>query len=176
MLRSLSVFAVVGVFLANVHVSNAQVQQKQAATKGHVAHPAHGPHGGELLEIGKDEFHAELVVDEVKKQMVIYLLEADAKSSLVIGEPHLMVNLVLAGKPMQIQLKAIPLEAEPKGSSSCFGAISKELFDALHSTKADPKLVARIRNKSYVTKIVHKHDHSGHNHAQKPAVVSSKRR
>lgn len=167
---------VLGGVLGIAFSGSVQAQQKGASVAIHVAHAAHGPHGGELLEIGKEEFHAELVIDEGKKQMVVYLLEADAKTRLAIEEPHLMVNLLLTGKPMQVKLKAIPQEADAKGFSSCFGAVSSELVDALHATKADPKLSTRIRNKSYVTKIVHKHDHAGHSHAQQPAATPAKRR
>ncbi|HUP78432.1 MAG TPA: hypothetical protein VM260_07680 [Pirellula sp.] len=154
-----------------------RAQQTPIATNvpKHV-HPTHGPHGGELLEIGKEEFHAELVVNESKKQMVIYLLEKDSKSSIAIEAPFLAINFMLAGKPVQVQLKSIPQDFDQNGLSSCFGAVSPELIDALHAAKSDPKLAVRIRNKAYVTKIIHKHDHSGHNHAQQPLVVPSKRR
>ena len=128
------------------------------------------------VEIGKEEFHAELVVNESKKQMVIYLLDKDAKSFIAIEAPFLAANFMLAGKPVQVQLKSIPQDFDQNGMSSCFGAVSPELIDALHAAKSDPKLAVRIRNKSYVTKIIHKHDHSGHNHAQQPLVVPSKRR
>ncbi len=140
------------------------------------AHPTQGPHQGELLEIGKEEYHAELLVDEKKKQILIYLLEKDGKSSVAIEEPFVMVNFLAAGKPVQIELKSIPQEADPKGSSSCFGAVSPELMTALHAAKPEPKLSVRIRNKAYVTKVVHKHDHSGHNHAQQPATQPVKKR
>jgi hypothetical protein len=153
-----------------------QTIQKPAAAASHAPHPSRGPHGGELLEIGNEEFHAEIVVDEVKKQFLVYLLEKDAKSSLSIDEPYLMVNLLLSGKPMQIKLPSIAQETNAKGASSCYGAVSPELVDALHAPKADPRLATRIHNKAYVTKIVHKHDHSGHNHAQQPAVAPAKRR
>ena len=168
---------VFGVFLFNLSVAELRAQQATAATiaSKHV-HPTHGPHGGELLEIGKEEFHAELVVNESKKQMVIYLLDKDAKSFIAIEAPFLAANFMLAGKPVQVQLKSIPQDFDQNGLSSCFGAVSPELIDALHAAKSDPKLAVRIRNKSYVTKIIHKHDHSGHNHAQQPLVVPSKRR
>ena len=73
---------VLGVILFSVIGSEVRAQQASAATNTpkHV-HPTHGPHGGELLEIGKEEFHAELIMNETKKQMVIYLLEKDAKSA-----------------------------------------------------------------------------------------------
>ncbi len=168
---------VLGVFLFNSSASELRAQQATAATNAPKhAHPTHGPHGGELLEIGKEEFHAELVVNESKKQMVIYLLEKDAKSSIAIEAPFLAVNFMLAGKPVQVQLKSIPQDFDQNGLSSCFGAVSPELIDALHAAKSDLKLAVRIRNKAYVTKIIHKHDHSGHNHAQQPLVVPSKRR
>ena len=151
-------------------------QQRAKPVAIHQAHSTHGPHGGELLEIGKNEFHAELVVDEAKKQVTVYVLEADAKTSLSIESPFLTVNFVLNGKPMQVQLKASPVEIDPKEQSSRFIAASPEMLDALHSTKAEPKLAIRIRNKSYVTKIVHKHDHAGHNHAQQPNANPSRKR
>ncbi len=176
MSRSFVFFVVPLALVAGIFSQGAIAQQKGGAVALHVAHATHGPHGGELLEIGKEEFHAEIVIDEVKKQLVVYLLEADAKTSLAIEEPHLMVNLVLAGKPMQIKLKAIPQQSDAVGQASCFGAVSVELVDALHSAKADPKLATRIRKKAYVTKIVHKHDHAGHNHAQQPVASPAKRR
>jgi hypothetical protein len=157
--------------------SQASAQQVKSSNKS-VAHlhPTHGPHQGELLEIGKEEYHAELLIDEGKKQILIYLLDKDAKSSVAIEAPFVMVNFLAVGKPFQLELKSIPQETDPKGYSSCFGAVSPELMTALHTAKSEPKLSVRIRNKAYVTKIVHKHDHSGHNHAQQPAQQPVKKR
>lgn len=168
---------VFAVFLLNAVVTNALAQQTTIASS--VAkhdHPTHGPHQGELLEIGKEEFHAELVIDESKKQMVIYLLEKDAKSSTAIDAPFLAVNFMLAGKPVQVKLKSMRQDVDPKGLSSCFGAVSPEMIDALHSPKSDLRLAVRIHNKAYVTKIIHQHDHAGHYHAQQPAGSLSKKR
>ena len=152
-------------------------QQPNRASKAVAhAHPTQGPHQGELLEIGKDEYHAELLVDESKKQVIIYLLEKDAKSNVSIDSPFVMINFLAAGKPVQIELKAIPQETDQNGSSSRFGVISPELVTSLHTAKPEPKLSVRIRNKAYVIKIVHKHDHSGHNHAQQPATQPVKKR
>lgn len=168
---------VLGVILFSVIGSEVRAQQASAATNTpkHV-HPTHGPHGGELLEIGKEEFHAELIMNETKKQMVIYLLEKDAKSAIAIDASFLAVNFVLAGKPVQVKLKSMPQDREQNGQSSCFGAISPELIDALHAPKSDARLAVRIRNKAYVTKITHKHEHAGHNHAQQPLVIPTKKR
>ena len=162
-----SVWIVLSALAFHSGIQEAQGQKPIGHAKAatHV-HPARGPHGGELLEIGKEEYHVELVIDEAKKQMVIYLLDKDAVSVIAIDAPYLAVNLMLSGKPVQFKLKAVPQDVDSKNLASSFGAISPELVDALHSTKSDPRLSVRIHNKSYVTKIVHKHDHAGHNHSQ----------
>ncbi len=169
----LAISFVLGVFVFSASIQGVQPQQSDAAK--HV-HPTHGPHGGELLEIGKEEFHVEVMLDESKKQLVVYLLEKDAKSSIAIEATYLAVNLMLSGKPVQIKMKSMPQYIDPKGLSSCFGAVSPELIDALHNPKSDPKLAVRIHNKAYVTKIVHKHNHAGHDHAQQPQVLPTKKR
>ena len=168
---------VLGALVWNTAGKEVLAQQQSAPAKAakHM-HSTRGPHGGELLEIGKEEYHAELVVDESKKQLIVYLLEKDAQSGIAIDAPDLAVNLVLKGKPVQIKLKALPQEVDPKGFASCFGVNSPELMDALHTPKSDPRLSVRIRNKSYVAKIIHKHDHTGHSHAEQPVANSSKKR
>lgn len=128
-------------------------------------HATHGPHHGELLEIGKHEFHAELVLIEDKKQIDIYLLDRELKSNVAIGSPQLSVNVTYKGKPTQFPLKAIPQESDQRGLSSRFGTTSSELLDALHGAKSDARMNVRIGSKNYVVKIVHTHDHSGHSHA-----------
>jgi hypothetical protein len=169
-----SFMTLVVLLLLSVQLS---AQQPKSSSKSVAdVHPTQGPHQGELLEIGKEEYHAELLVDESKKQLLIYLLEKDGKSSVAIDAPFVMINFLAAGKPVQIELKSIPQEVDPKGSSSCFGVVSPELITALHAAKPEPKLSVRIRNKAYVIKIVHKHDHAGHNHAQKPTAQPLKKR
>jgi hypothetical protein len=151
--------------------------QQKAVPSGAVhQHASHGPHHGELLEVGKEEYHVELLVDETKKQVILYLMDKEIKSYVEIDEPFLAVNIRNGGKPLQIKLKPIPQTTDKKGLSSCFGAISRDLVDALHTPKSEPKLALRIQNKSYSVKMVHDHDHAGHNHAaEKKGVQPSKR-
>ncbi|MEQ1825593.1 MAG: hypothetical protein ABL921_06585 [Pirellula sp.] len=142
----------------------AQSPTPVAVEKGH-DHAQHGPHHGELLEVGREEYHVEIVIDEIKKQFVVYLLDKEVKSYVAIDASFVAMNLLIKAKPMQIKLKAAPQQADQKGFSSCFGGIHPELIDALHDPKAEPKLALKIGNKSYSVKIVHRHDHSGHDHA-----------
>lgn len=129
------------------------------------AHAEHGPHGGELLEVGKEEYHLELVIDEEKKQLVVYLMDGQVKSFVALDVPHLLVNLKMAGKPVQVKLLPVPQEMDQKGFSSRYGIASPELIDALHGGHAEARLALKIGNKAYTVKIEHDHDHAGHNHA-----------
>lgn len=159
MLRSCIVSFVAGVCLFNASAFGQQaVPGTVAPTKEH-DHAEHGPHHGDLLEIGKEEYHAEVVVDEAKKQLVVYLLDKEVKAYVAIDAQFVAVNLLLNGKPVQIKLKAAPQPVDQKGFSSCFGAVSPELIDALHNPKSQPRLALKIRNKSYSVKIAHDHDH-----------------
>ena len=165
MLRSCIVSLVAVAFLLNASVFGQQTVPGAAAPVKEHDHAEHGPHHGDLVEIGKEEYHAEIVVDEAKKQMVVFLLDKEVKGYVGIDTPFVAVNLLINGKPVQIKLKAAPQAVDQKGFSSCFGAVSPELIDALHNPKSQPKLALKIRNKSYSVKIAHDHDHAGHEHA-----------
>ncbi len=165
MLRSFCVSIVAVAILLGAPVLGQQaVPGSVASNKKHV-HAEHGPHQGQIVEIGKEEYHAEIVVDESKKQLMVFLLDKDVKGYVAIDAPFIAVNLLINGKPLQIKLKAKPQAVDQKGLSSCFGDVSPELIDALHNSKSDPKLTLKIRNKSYAIKIPNHHDHAGHDHA-----------
>ena len=48
---------------------------------GH-AHPEHGPNGGELFELGAEEYHAELLHDDDAQTVTINLLDSAAKEAV----------------------------------------------------------------------------------------------
>ena len=128
-------------------------------------HAEHGPHGGELLEVGKEEYHVEIIIDEEKKQLVVYLMDGQVKTFVALDTPFLAVNLKMAGKPVQVKLMPVPQEVDQKGFSSRFGTASPALVDALHTGHVDAKLALKIGNKAYTVKLEHSHDHAGHSHA-----------
>lgn len=183
MLRTWATSFVVGCFLLTASVSGQQKAVPPTVPTGDHAehdHAAHGPHDGELLEVGKEEFHVELIVDEAKKQMVVYLLDKEVKTYVAIDSPFVAVNLLVNGKPAQVKLKPMPQETDQKGFSSCFGIASPELIDALHAPKADAKLALKIGKKAYSVPIIHEHDHDhagheGHDHAKPAAAKPAKR-
>jgi hypothetical protein len=128
------------------------------------AHPSHGPHEGELVELGNEEYHAELIHND--KSVTIYILDSAAKSPVPIESKELTVNLKHDGKPEQFKLTASPEAGDPTGKSSKFTSTDAELAGHLDEEGADAKLVLEIKGKSYRGSLAHDHDHEhGHEHA-----------
>lgn len=125
------------------------------------SHPTEGPHHGSLIELGKEEYHAELVHDD--KTVTIYILDSAAKSAVPVDAKELVINLLHDGKPEQFKLAASPDANDPSGKSSRFVLQSSELIEELEHDHAAAKLSVLIDGKSYRGDI--KHDHAGHDHA-----------
>ncbi|XZE33837.1 hypothetical protein SH501x_004646 [Pirellulaceae bacterium SH501] len=125
------------------------------------SHPTEGPHHGTLIELGKEEYHAELVHDD--KMVTIYILDSAAKTAVPIDSLELVINLVHDGKPEQFKLAASPDAGDPSGKSSRFALQDAELIEELEHAHAAAKLSVLIGGKSYRGDI--KHDHAGHDHA-----------
>ena len=137
-------------------------------------HDSKGPNKGDLLEIGRGEYHGELVIDEESKQVVVYLLDGSLKNYVAIDAAFVTVNFKSGTQPAQVKLLPVPQDVDAKGSSSRFGLISPELFEALHDAKADAKISLRIGKKNYVSKLSHSHEtiHTG----QVPSTLVPKKR
>lgn len=125
------------------------------------AHPEKGPNGGPLLELGDEEFHAEVLLDEKAGTFGICLLDSAAKAAVPIEGKELVINLKHGGKPVQYKLPAAPLKTDPQGQSSRFALKSKELVHDLHHKDHGARLAVKIRGKSYSAKVelAHNHDH-----------------
>ena len=143
--------------------ANAKQEKEHAHEEGE--HATEGPHHGHLIELGKDEFHAELALDEATHTVTIYLLDSTAKQAVPIEAQELVVNAMVAGKPKQFKLPAKPLEGEdPK--SSRFEASDEEMCDALcEQPDAKGRLNVTINGKAFVGEIEHvAHDEKEHDH------------
>lgn len=145
---------------------------KPAPAKAHDehAHPSKGPNGGELVELGDEEFHAELVVNEKTDEVSIYILDNAAKSAVAIDAKEIVINLKHDGKPEQHVLAAAPQATDGAGKSSRFVAKEgAELHGDLEHKGADARLQVTINGKAFSGKIAHedgdhKHDEKGHKH------------
>lgn len=140
----------------------------KSANKGRDEHPEKGPHDGELIELGKDhKYHAELLHDEEKGTVTIYLLGEikDGKADPVyIDAEEIVINLKHDGKPEQFKLKGVADEnaKAPEGKFSKFVSEDKELATELDHEDAEARLVVTIEGTSYNAKM--EHDHEGHKH------------
>lgn len=144
---------------------NTSGQSSQADTHGGTgghAHPTEGPHHGDLIELGNEEYHAELLHDEVTQQVTIYILNGAATDMVPIDAPEIMINLRHDGSPEQYQLTASPGDGDPEGQSSRFNSTNTELGKHLDEEGADPRLVLTINGKSYRGVIPHDHGDSAH--------------
>lgn len=125
------------------------------------AHPSEGPHHGDLIELGNEEYHAEMTHDA--KSITIYILDSSAKTAVPIEATELTINLLQDGKPAQHKLTATPAATDPTGKSSVFSLKQADLVKAIESHDAAPKLNVTIDGKAYRGEIKHSHDHD-HDH------------
>ncbi len=133
------------------------------AHEGH-AHPSEGPHHGDLIELGNEEYHAEILHDEDAGTVTIYVLNGAATEQVPIAATNVTINVKHDGKPEQFMLAASPDTNDPQGKSSRFVSKDKELAHHLDEEGAEPRLVLSINGKSYRGTIAHDHDHEGHAH------------
>lgn len=130
------------------------------------AHPAtshaeKGPHGGQLIELGRDEYHAELVHDDDAHRVTIYLLDGAARQAVGSTDREVRLNLIVAGTPQPFQLPAAAQPGDAAGLSSRYELTSEALCMALDDAKTDGRLNVVIAGKPYageVTQAGH-HDH-----------------
>ena len=132
---------------------------------GH-AHPSEGPHHGGLIELGNEEYHAELLHDDETDTVTIYILDGSAAKQVPIDATEISINAKHDGQPEQFALTAEPDDSDPAGKSSRFVSRDKELAHHLDEDGAEPRLVLTINGKSYRGTISHDHghDHEGHDH------------
>jgi hypothetical protein len=134
------------------------------ADHGH-DHPTEGPHHGQLIELGKEEFHLELVHDDATHTISVYVLDSAAKKSVPVDAKEITLNLVAGeDKPAQYTLPAKPQADDGEGKASLFQLADEKLCTGLDNEKATGRINITINEKPYTGKIAaHKHDHD-HKH------------
>lgn len=138
-------------------VKPAQKKAEKSAAEGHAEH---GPHEGALIELGEEEYHGEIVVDDDKDVVTIYVLDNKAKEAVLLDAKDVVINLKHGGKGVQYKLKAQPQKGEAEGKSSRYSVKSHDLIHALHHKDASPILRLSIKGKTYTGKIdAAEHDH-----------------
>ncbi len=128
-------------------------------TAHHTTHPVVGPHHGQLVELGSDEYHAELVPDVASETLTVYLLDAAALNAVGAEASGAKINLVQNGTTKQFMLSASPQLFDAPGESSRFVADDAAICHELENAAGSAQLVLTIRGKQYRGKIDgHYHD------------------
>ena len=122
-------------------------------------HPTEGPHHGELVELGDEEFHAELVHDEATETLTVYLLDAAAVHAVGSKSPEVRINLSHDGTAQQYTLAAKRQLNDLPGESSRYISQDSKLCEKLDHLDGSAQLVVMIRDKQYRGKIEHDHGH-----------------
>ena len=131
-------------------------------------HPSEGPHHGVLVELGNEEYHAEVVHDDATGTVTVYLLDAGAKKSVTSDATEVIINVKHGDKPEQFKLLAQPQDGEPAGQSSRYSLTNKELAEHLHEEATAPRISLMIGGQPFSGAIPHE-DHAGHDHSHEHA-------
>ena len=119
-----------------------------------------GPHGGTIIEFGRH--HAEFNVSHPKKEVTVYVLGGDLKKAVAIPADKLTLSVKT---PMfQIELKAVPMEGEPKGASSRFVAVHDNFGK---EQEFEGTVSGEIGGKPYLGDFKEKSDGPDHKHDKK---------
>lgn len=127
-------------------------------------HPTEGPHHGLLVELGKEEYHAEVVHDDKEGIVTVYLLDGSAEKAATTDSPELAINVKHGDKPEQFKLPATSEAADAKGTSSRFQLKDKELIEHLDEKGATATLQVTIGGTPFTGKIP-QGGHEGHGHS-----------
>jgi hypothetical protein len=118
-----------------------------------------GPHGGHLVELGEEEYHAEVVLDPKTSKITLYVLDSSAKKAAPIDAKEIQLELTIGGQPKSFSAKAVADKGDPPNKSSRFEVADSPEIKANIKDEEDLKgsVTATIGAKAYSGKIVHEH-------------------
>jgi hypothetical protein len=160
---SAALLACLGLLLAGCYQGGSAAAKKGDEPGAHEHdhdHAHHGPHGGHIMEIGDEEYHAEWTHDD-SGRVTFYILSADAKEEVPIAAEEVTIDVKVGdNQPVEYKLQAHnPVD----GKSAAFETVDKQLLGVLETIKS-PGIVAtlhvNINGKQFDTAIKeHEHGH-----------------
>jgi hypothetical protein len=124
-------------------------------------HPTEGPHGGDLIELGDEAYHAELSHDEQSHAVVVHILDAAGKNDVPIDQSEIVLQIFKDGEFVEYTLKAAGA-ALPVAE---FSLIDENLCNLMHAEDLRGRLNVTIDGESYKGVIEHHGgEHDGHDH------------
>jgi hypothetical protein len=87
-------------------------------------HEHHPPHGGAPVELGKEEYHVELVRDAASGKLQAFVLDGELENFVRIAAPALEITAKVSGHEEELVFLPIPNSAtgEKVGDTSLFEA------------------------------------------------------
>ncbi|MDA1012822.1 MAG: hypothetical protein O3A00_00035 [Planctomycetota bacterium] len=153
-----------GLMLGCGDAKSGSKSDSKSASAAPAAHPTEGPHHGHLIELGKEEYHAEVTHPEDEKAITIYVLDASATKAVPIDAADVVINVSHDGTPEQFKLTASPDTGDPAGKSSRFVSTDAELVEHFGEAFIHGTLVLTINGKSFRGEIDIHHDGKPHDH------------
>lgn len=123
---------------------------------------AHGPHDGHVIELGGEDYHAELTLDG-ERRPTVYLLESDVKTPLAVDAASVSLRLQVEGEKQEFTLTPAPAEGEAEGKSSVFRLDEPLPASIKDAEDLEGEVVVTFGGTQYRGAITHDHDH-GHDH------------
>jgi hypothetical protein len=125
-------------------------------------HAHHGPHGGHMMEIGEEEFHAEWTHDDATGKVTFYILDAEAKKEVPIQADDLTIEVKIGNnEPATYTLPAVNPQ---DGKSAVFETTNQNLEGALAALSE--RVTAKIKkltigDKTFENLNIEEHKHEG---------------
>lgn len=126
--------------------------KKPAETEGHEhdhghSHAAKGPHTGQVLAIGAEEYHAEFTHDDGSGKVTVYLLDKDIKVNPAAASPEETISIEVKTKAetKKYDLIAVGRGEGDKPLASQFEVVDKELLGFLETLGGDVSATLNVK-------------------------------
>lgn len=113
-----------------------------------------GLHGGYIIGLDVENYHAELTHDDMTKKVGVYVLGEDAGTAAPIDAKAVTVNVTVGDKPFEYVLPAVVQPGDPAGKSSYFELVSEPLLSIVtgragSAPNVDVELIIAIDGKPH---------------------------
>ena len=125
-------------------------------------HGALGPHGGHVLELGEEQYHAEWTHEDLSGEIVIYLLDADIKQDVTTTAELITITTTIRGESQTYELAADNQDQGDPPRTSRFKTTNPNLLTALKQAGSGVEAQLRVIIDGTFfrgTFEIHDHDH-----------------
>ena len=116
---------------------------------------AQGPHHGQLIALGENEYFAEIVDDEEAGVVTAYMLDNTARTPAAIESPDVTILTNHEGKSKKFRLSKAPETTDAEGLSSCYKLADAKLSKDLGREGVRYYFSVTIEEKTYRSSVDH---------------------